>query len=152
MPLLSVLGTFPYRLNRPDGRRIFQSAVASVKTVLEATRGLENLPPMCCTHSVSFPVAHGPSPGDCCPCTCGQFVESVDELLQSCGRAGDGYDCQDPDVPADCGATPSPAASFGYPDCDGYLYNFQNSYCNDDLNNAECGWDGGTERCEGKDI
>lgn len=41
MPLLSVLGTFPYRLNSPDGQRIFQSVVASVKTVLEATRGLE---------------------------------------------------------------------------------------------------------------
>eukprot|EP00903_Cladosiphon_okamuranus_P021664 g19917.t2 len=81
--------------------------------------------------------------GDCCLCTCGQGLESSEELPHPCGLIGDGYDCQDPDVPADCEATPSPAASFGYPDCDGYMYNFQNSYCNDDLNNAECGWDGG---------
>eukprot|EP00903_Cladosiphon_okamuranus_P014141 g13142.t1 len=80
--------------------------------------------------------------GDCCSCTCGQFLESGDEFLHPCGQRGGGFDCQDPDVPADCGVTPSPAASFGYPDCDGYMYGFQNSHCDDDLNNAACGWDG----------
>eukprot|EP00752_Nemacystus_decipiens_P002540 g2381.t1 len=81
--------------------------------------------------------------GDCCSCTCGQFLESGDELPHPCGQEGGGYDCQDPDVPDDCGVTPSPAAAFGYPDCDGYMYDFQNSNCDDDLNNAACGWDGG---------
>lgn len=75
--------------------------------------------------------------GDCCECTC------VDGPSQSCGELGVGYDCIDPDVPEGCGITPSPAASFGYPDCTGYIYNLQNGYCNDDLNNAECGYDGG---------
>lgn len=32
--------------------------------------------------------------GDCCPCTC------VDAEFVTCGE--DGYDCQDPSVPADC--------------------------------------------------
>ena len=66
-------------------------------------------------------------------------------LLFPCGLMGDGYDCQDPDVPPDCGATPSPAAFYGYPDCNATMFNFQNSDCNDDLNNAECGWDGGMD-------
>ncbi|CAN0369112.1 unnamed protein product [Pylaiella littoralis] len=80
--------------------------------------------------------------GDCCACTCGSEDEE-EELPYACGQVGDGFDCQDPDVPPDCGVTPSPAASFGYPDCTGYLHNFQDSYCNDDLNNAACGYDGG---------
>ncbi|CAN0196406.1 unnamed protein product, partial [Hapterophycus canaliculatus] len=82
--------------------------------------------------------------GDCCVCTCGAGVSTeTDSLEHPCGYRGDGFDCRDPDVPADCGATPSPAASFGFPDCTGYIYDWQDSYCDYDLNNEECGWDGG---------
>lgn len=87
--------------------------------------------------------AHVSSPGDCCACTCGA---SGEELAHSCREQGGGFDCQDPDVPADCGVTPSPAAAFGYPDCPGFMGYWQDSYCDDDLNNAACGYDGGERK------
>ncbi|CAM9475240.1 unnamed protein product [Ectocarpus sp. 12 AP-2014] len=79
--------------------------------------------------------------GDCCACTCGS--DSDEELAHPCGQLGDGYDCQDPDVPDDCGVTPSPAAAIGYPDCEEYLYEWQDGVCDDNLNTAACGYDGG---------
>lgn len=75
--------------------------------------------------------------GDCCACTCS------DGPSHTCGQAGDGYDCKDPDVPSDCSTTPSPVAVPGYPECDGYAYSFQDGYCDSSLNNADCGYDGG---------
>lgn len=75
--------------------------------------------------------------GDCCACTC------ADGPSHTCGQLGDGYDCKDPDVPSDCGTTPSPVAIPGHPDCSGYAYSYQDGYCDDSLNNADCGYDGG---------
>lgn len=77
--------------------------------------------------------------GDCCPCTC---MDDEGPLGRTCGESSS-YDCIDPGVPDDCGATPSPAAAYGYPDCTGYIRYFQNGRCNDDLNNSDCGYDGG---------
>lgn len=74
--------------------------------------------------------------GDCCSCTC------VDSLSKTCGASFE-YDCVDPDVPEDCGVTPSPATALGFPECKGYMYSIQDGHCDDDLNNAECGYDGG---------
>lgn len=84
--------------------------------------------------------------GDCCACTCGS--DSDEELAHPCGQLGDGYDCLDPDVPDDCGVTPSPAAAIGYPDCEEYLYEWQDGVCDDNLNTATCGYDGGECRRE----
>lgn len=75
--------------------------------------------------------------GDCCSCTC------IDGPINECGTYGRGFDCRDPGVPPNCDVTPSPAAGLGHPDCKENLYFFQNGYCNGELNNAECGWDGG---------
>ena len=71
--------------------------------------------------------------GDCCACTC------EDDLTFTCGIEGLGFDCQDPDVPADCGSTPA--------NCAGNLDDIHDSLCDSDLNNEECGYDGG-DCCE----
>ena len=67
--------------------------------------------------------------GDCCACTCGG------DLAHPCGVEGGGFDCKDPDVPSNC--------SLSLPGCGGNTYDLQDSYCDSDLNNAECGYDGG---------
>lgn len=67
--------------------------------------------------------------GDCCACTC------EDDLAFTCGLEGLGFDCQDPDVPADCDLTPAK--------CAGNLDDIHNSICDSSLNNEECGYDGG---------
>lgn len=71
--------------------------------------------------------------GDCCACTC------EDDLTFTCGLEGLGFDCRDPDVPADCGLTP--------PKCAGNLDDMHDSICDSALNNEECGYDGG-DCCE----
>ncbi|CAM9616068.1 unnamed protein product [Ectocarpus sp. 8 AP-2014] len=71
--------------------------------------------------------------GDCCACTCGVDAEVDHE----CGLLGDGYDCRDPDVPDDCNLS-------NFAQCEGINgYDWQDGYCDDDLNTAECGYDGG---------
>ena len=62
-------------------------------------------------------------------CTC-------EDGTYTCGNYG--YDCEDPTAPTDC-PTPTPAAGLGYPDCTGYMYDLQNGYCDNDLNNEDCG-------------
>lgn len=68
--------------------------------------------------------------GDCCVCTC------LEDLTHECGQIGDGFDCKDPDAPTDCNEAL-------LSDCTGYLYDYQDGYCDDELNNEECAWDGG---------
>ncbi|CAM9616942.1 unnamed protein product, partial [Laminaria digitata] len=67
--------------------------------------------------------------GDCCACTCGE------DLAHPCGVEGEGFDCQDPDVPSNC--------SLSLPGCGGDVNSLQNSFCDSTLNNEECGYDGG---------
>ena len=77
--------------------------------------------------------------GDCCSCTC--FVGGVlcgeTELVVE-------FSCEDPDVPSDCETitTSLPPAS-NYSECEGYVPNIRDGYCDAANNNAECGFDGG---------
>lgn len=75
--------------------------------------------------------------GDCCACTC------VDSPTHTCGELGGGYDCKDPDVPPDCGATPSPTAPASLPGCTGNMFYYQDGICDDFLNITDCNFDGG---------
>lgn len=93
-------------------------------------------------------------------CTC------IDTDERACGESGAGYFCLDPDAPQDCGLTGSPAptvsssgssgssssdtsgtlssdTSTTYPGCGGYLPHMGDAFCDEDLNNAACGFDGG---------
>ena len=52
----------------------------------------------------------------------------------------------DPEAPSACSTdspTPSPAATSGYPGCEGYIFDIGDGVCDYTLNNEECAWDGG---------
>ena len=67
--------------------------------------------------------------GDCCSCTC------VDGLEYPCGEQGGGFDCQDPGVGLQC--------LLNGTSCEGDLHFIRDVFCDANLNNSECGYDGG---------
>ena len=68
--------------------------------------------------------------GDCCECTC------VDTSLFVCGN--NGFSCTDPDAPCY-----DPNAATSLANCTGSLSSVGNGYCDIELNNQDCEYDGG---------
>ncbi|CAM9719167.1 unnamed protein product [Pylaiella littoralis] len=74
--------------------------------------------------------------GDCCACECKPYLD------YTCSTGG--FNCVDPHADTFC---------TDYPDCNGKPTWFRDGYCDGDLNNGDCGYDGGDCcKCDCKDA